>query len=133
MRTALASFAVLAPLLAATAPAAAHHSYAAFDKSKVVTIKGTIYAWEMGNPHGYLWVIVKDAQGTPHTWGLEAPSPLSLISRGWSKYSVKVGDQVTVALNPLRDGRNGGSLLQLRLQDGRVLDTGPLPGGGKER
>jgi len=82
----------------------------------------------MGNPHGYLWVIVKNPDGTSHTWGMEAPAPTELIRRGWSKYSVKVGDAVTVDLNPLRDGRTGGSMLRLVLPDGRMLSTGPLPG-----
>jgi hypothetical protein len=129
MRSALAMSSVMTLLLAAT-QSMAHHSYAAFDKNKIVTVKGAVYAWEMGNPHGYLWVIVKDPQGSSHTWGLESPSPSVLLRQGWSKYSVKVGDVVTVELNPLRDGRNGGSLLQLQLADGRVLSTGPLPGAG---
>jgi hypothetical protein len=55
----------------------------------------------------------------------EAPSPQVLIGHGWSKYSVKPSDLVTLLANPLKDGRHGGSLLELQFSDGRELDTRP--------
>jgi hypothetical protein len=103
----------------------AHHSYAPFDRTREITLHGTVRTWEMGNPHGYLWLYVKNQRGRQEIWGMEAPSPAVLIRNGWSKYSVKVGDQVTVTLNPLRDGRNGGNLTSITFSDGRHLDTTP--------
>jgi len=104
----------------------AHHSYAAFDRAREIRLMGTVRTWEMGNPHGYLWVNVKTSTtGSSELWGFEAPSPQVLINHGWSKYSVKPGDAVTLLANPLKDGRHGGSLLELRLPDGRDLDTRP--------
>lgn len=88
-------------------------------------MSGTIRAWEMGNPHGYLWVDVTNKKGAPEVWGFEAPSPQVLINQGWSKYSVNPGDKVSLLANPLKDGRHGGSLLELHLADGRVLQTRP--------
>lgn len=109
------------------APAWAHHSYAAFDRNKVITITGAVRTWEMGNPHAYLWIFVPDGHGGQDIWGLEAPAPNTLIARGFDKYTLKVGDQVTAKLNPLRDGRHGGNLMELKLADGRVLSAGPPP------
>ena len=111
--------------LPAAGTAVAHHSYAAFDRTREVTVQGTVRTWEMGNPHAYLWLYVKNRQGKQDIWGFEGPSPAALVSHGWSKYSVKVGDAITVTMNPLRDGRNGGSLTSVRLADGRFLDAHP--------
>src|SRR5262249_39474689 len=106
----------------ASIPAEAHHSYAMFERGKVITLEGTVRTWEMGNPHAYLWVDVPGAQGAqPVLWGLEGPSPAALIRKGWSKYSVKPGDKITVYLIRLRMGRNGGNLVKLVLADGRTL------------
>src|SRR5262245_43781900 len=107
----------------ALAPASAHHSYAMFERGKIISLEGTVRTWEMGNPHAYLWIdVTKDGQ--TNLWGLEGPSPAALIRKGWSKYTVKPGDKVTVFINPLRDGRNGGNLAKLVLADGRELGSG---------
>lgn len=106
-------------------PVPAHHSYAPFDRDREITLQGTVRTWEMGNPHGYLWIYVNDRKGKQQIWGMEAPSPSVLVRNGWSKYSVKPGDKITVTLNPLRDGRNGGNLTSVRFADGRFLDTHP--------
>ncbi|MGC3981723.1 MAG: DUF6152 family protein [Steroidobacteraceae bacterium] len=103
----------------------AHHSYAAFDRTKTITLQGSVRTWELGNPHAYLWLYVANKKGTQDIWGMEAPSPTVLIARGLTKNAVKVGDKVTVVLNPLRDGRNGGNMVSLTLADGTVLDTTP--------
>jgi hypothetical protein len=102
----------------------AHHSYAMFDKSKEVNSAAVVRVWEYTSPHATLWVYINDEQGTPQLWGLEAPGPAQLVRSGWDKETVQPGDKVTVTLNPLRDGRNGGSLVKLVLANGRVLGTG---------
>jgi len=118
----------LATLLTSAA-ALAHHSYAAFNRDKISTVTGTVRTWEMGNPHAYLWLFVPNPHGGQDIWGFEAPSPTVLISRGFDKYTLKVGDTVIAKFNPLRDGRDGGNLVQLKLPDGRLLTTGPGQGG----
>lgn len=116
--------------LASFGSASAHHSYAMFDRDKEISSAATVRIWQFTNPHATLWVYVNDAQGKPQLWGLEAPGPQQLLRNGWDKDTVKPGDKVTVVINPLRDGRNGGSLVKLTLADGRTLGTGgPAPGG----
>ena len=102
----------------------AHHSYAMFDRSKTVDADAIVRIFEFTNPHATLWVYINDAQGKPVLWGLEAPGPQQLLRNGWSKDTVKPGDKVKVTLNPLRNGTNGGSLVQLTLSDGRSLGAG---------
>jgi hypothetical protein len=106
----------------------AHHSYAMFDRQTTKTLKATVRTWEFVSPHAYLWVYVDDADGKPQLWGLEGPGPQGLLRAGWNKNTVKPGDKVTVDINPLRDGRNGGNLVRMTLGDGRVMEVGALPG-----
>lgn len=122
---ALASVLVAVPISVALA----HHSYAMFDRDKVVKSDAIVRTWEFTNPHATLWVYINDAQGKPILWGLEAPGPTQLLRSGWDKDTVKPGDKVTVSVNPLRDGRNGGSLVNIVLADGRSMNTGGPPGG----
>jgi hypothetical protein len=115
--------------LAVHGVASAHHSYAMFNRDKVVDGDAVVRVFQFTNPHATLWVYINDAQGTPVLWALEAPGPQQLLRNGWGKDTVKPGDKVKVALNPLRNGTNGGSLVKLTLSDGRTLGTGG-PGSG---
>lgn len=121
---------VVLTTLASLGTAQAHHSYAMFDRDKVVKADAVVREWEFTNPHATLWVYINDAQGKPTLWGLEAPGPTQLLRSGWDKDTVKPGDKVSVSVNPLRDGRNGGSLITITLADGRSLGTGGPPEGG---
>ncbi len=114
---------------AASTSALAHHSYAMFDRTKTVTIVGTVRAWEMTSPHSYLWVVVPKTDGSGQdVWGMEGASVGQLQRAGIHKSEVKPGDKVSVNLHPLRDGRTGGQLVNLILGDtGRVVNFG---GGG---
>jgi hypothetical protein len=116
---------LLVALTGSVGGAWAHHSYAPFDQTREITLEGTVRTWEMGNPHAYLWIYVPNKQGTQDIWGMEAPAPTALVREGWSKYSVKAGDKITVTLNPLRDGRHGGNLMSIKFADGRFLNTRP--------
>ena len=84
-------------------PAGAHHSGAAFDRSKSVTVIGTVNSVEWTSPHARLKVDSKDEAGTVVTWDFELPSPVTLTRRGWSKTALAVGDRVTVIGAPARD------------------------------
>ena len=118
-------------LLAAALPAGAHHSYAMFDRGKTVSITGTIRTWEMINPHSYLWVNVKAESGADQVWGLEGGGTAALARAGVTKSAVKPGEKVVVDLHPLRDGRTGGMLVKIKLEDGRVISLGGGGGGGQ--
>jgi Family of unknown function (DUF6152) len=84
-------------------PAGAHHSGAAFDRSKSVTVTGIVNSVEWTSPHARLKVDAKDEAGAPVTWDFELPSPVTLTRRGWSKTALVPGDNVTVSGAPARD------------------------------
>ncbi len=108
-------------------PAFAHHSYAMFDREKMVTVTGAVTNFEWAAPHIYVWVKVPNATGGSDVWGMEGGSPTSLVHNGWSKKSLATGDKVTVDLRPLKDGRNGGYLVKITKADGSVVgDTSSL-------
>jgi Family of unknown function (DUF6152) len=98
--TTLALCALLAP------PAAAHHSGAAFDKNLPVKVSGTVAEVQWASPHARLLVAATDDAGAKVTWDFELPSPVTLMRRGWSRNSLKVGDAVSVTGIRARDFQN---------------------------
>ena len=104
-------------------PALAHHSTAMFDQSKTVELKGVVKAWLYTNPHSFLTIAVKDAAGATKDYSFEANGPGYLVRNGWTRNAVKAGDNVTVIMNPLRDGSAGGNLVEVTLPDGKKLSA----------
>ena len=101
--------------------AAAHHSFAMFDRSQTQTITGTVKECELINPHGWLRVMVADATGTQNEWSLELGGAGQLARFGWMQDAVHPGEKVVVRLHPLRDGSYGGQLISVTLPNGQVL------------
>ncbi len=122
-----AALAFAVPLTIA-APALAHHSFAMFDQKKVMTLQGTVTEFQWTNPHAFIEIDVPTNGKIVH-WSIELNSPNNLKRQGWSRASLKVGDKITMRMNPLRDGKKGGLFLDLRKADGKVLDSG-LPKNG---
>ncbi len=113
-------------------PAAAHHSFAVYEKNKVVTLKGTVKTFQWTNPHVVLWLLVQPAGGgEPEEWGLETTSPGVLTRSGWTRNSIKSGDQVSVEFSPLRDGTHGGGLSSVTLLATGEKLTASFAGGEK--
>jgi len=108
-------------------PATAHHSYAAFDRTKQVTITGVVKEFQWNNPHAWVQVVVTDAQGRQTEWGLECGSPNMMARTGWKRTTLKPGDKVVVVLHPLKSGATNGSLVRITLPDGKVLGPGDAP------
>jgi hypothetical protein len=106
-----------------TPGAIAHHSMAMFDLAKTVEVKGVVKDWLYTNPHSFLTVSVTDASGTAKDFSFEANGPGYLVRNGWNRNSVKPGDNITVVLNPLRDGSPGGNLVEVTLPDGKKLSA----------
>lgn len=102
--------------------AMAHHSFAMFDTDKQVTLKGTVKVFQWTNPHVFIELSVPGASGTEN-WSIEGASPNMLFRMGWKPDSFKVGDQVSVVVNPLRSGGKGGSYVVATLPNGEKLGT----------
>jgi hypothetical protein len=121
MRILLRLFAALTVLLAGSASAAAHHSFAPFDMGTQKTITGTVKQVEWTNPHIWVWLDVANDRGGVDPWGFEGMSPNFLGRRGWTRTSLKPGDKITVTYRPLRDGSKGGMFVSTKAPDGRLL------------
>jgi hypothetical protein len=105
-----------------TAPAIAHHSFAMFDDTKIVTLSGTVKEFEWVNPHSWLRVTVNDEKtGKAAVWALELSSPSRLVTMGMHADSVKPGDAVSVTFHPMKDGTRGGQFMQATLPGGKQI------------
>jgi hypothetical protein len=121
---------------AAAAPARAHHAFASeFDARKPVKFTATVTKMEWINPHAWMHVAVKKADGTVENWMIEAGSPNSLFRRGINKDTVKVGMQVVVDGYQARDGSRRANGRDVTLPEGRKLFLGSqgTPGAPGEK
>ena len=111
----------------AAAPASAHHSFAAFDRTRQVTFTGVVREFQWSNPHTWIQLNVADASGKVVEWSIEGGSPNLLGRQGWKRNTLKSGDPIEVTINPLRDGQPGGSFVRALLPDGRKLGRSQIP------
>jgi Family of unknown function (DUF6152) len=125
-RKRLAVFAVAAGLLMSV-PLVAHHGSAAFDVGKRVTLKGTVKEWAYLNPHCLLTLVVTGDDGRVVQWVAETQAPNVIFPAGYRKDSFKPGDQVTIIVEPVKNGRPIGRILQAVLANGKTL--GIVPAG----
>lgn len=89
---------VVAGLVCLAAPVVAHHSWTAdYDATKPVTVNGVVTKVEWTNPHTHFYIESKDEKGTVTAWNFEMASTLALERSGWSRKTLQVGDQVTIA------------------------------------
>ena len=125
MKSSVLAFLVCATLMLPTTNAVAHHSFAAeFDSEKPVTLKGTVVKWEMMNPHGWITVDVSGSAGEKVRWMVETSNPNGLMRLGWTKNSLKPGDQITVEAYRAKDGSNTANAARITLADGRSVFAG---------
>ena len=117
-----------AALLATSAvPTSAHHSFGAvFDATKSVTLTGTVTKVEMMNPHGWIYLDVKQPDGTVKNWAVETNTPQQLASRGLKKGSIPIGLELVVQGYRSKDGSNTVNGNILRFPDGRDFSIGSL-------
>ncbi|HTW67587.1 MAG TPA: DUF6152 family protein [Bryobacteraceae bacterium] len=121
-------------LLAATMPLAAHHSFAAeFDAAKPLTLQGTVTKLDWMNPHIWIYLDAKDESGTVTHWQCEGGPPNTLTRNGWTKDSLKIGDQVSISGFRAKDGSNTCNSRSVKLPNGKSVFAGSAEDGGPKR
>jgi len=107
------------------APIFAHHSFSAeFDAAKTVKLKGTIVKVDWKNPHIWFYLDVKDDNGQVVRWQCEGGAPNALSRQGWTRNSLKEGDQVDVQGALAKDGTHTCSARGVTLADGKRVFAG---------
>ena len=125
MKRIFAMAAVVAAVVASGARASAHHSFAAeFDANSPVTLKGTITKMEWINPHSWIHLDVKNADGSVTEWMVEGGTPNTLFRRGFTREAVKAGMEITVEGYRAKNGANRANGRDLILKDGKRLFMG---------
>ena len=102
-------------------PLFAHHGAAAYDMGKSVILKGTVTQWVWANPHCILQLDVTDDHGLVVQWSAETENPSSMVHYGYTKQSLKPGDQVTVTVVPVKNGKPFGRIVEVVLPNGQKL------------
>ena len=125
----IATFAAFAGLVIVSIPLFAHHGAASFDTSKKLTVKGTVVEWFWANPHCFLRFDVKGEDGQTVQWVVETQSGPNITPLGYTKQIFKPGDEVTVTLTPVRNGKPLGRLLSVVLPNGKKLGVSAATAG----
>ena len=127
MRSKLFSVVAGAALLvtAAAVPVIAHHSFAAeFDAKRPVKLRGTVTKMEWINPHSWIHIDVKTADGKTEKWMVEGGAPNALLRRGWNKNSLLPGTEILVEGFQAKDGANRANGRDITFPDGKKLFVG---------
>ena len=123
----------LAVLVVAVVPAAAHHSFAAFDMTNQKTVTGAVKQVDWTNPHIWIWIDVANDKGGSDTYAFEGMSPNFLARRGWTRTTLHVGDTITVSYRPMKDGKKGGMFIGGTTAAGKLLTMGGAGDGEPAR
>jgi hypothetical protein len=110
----------------------AHHSQSEFDLRAKVDVEGVVTKVEWKSPHVWIYVDAANAKGEKVNWSLELPSPNTLMRRGWTRDSLKIGDRVKVSAAPARNFSAIGIANSIRDGTGKPLFTGTTPVNGTD-
>jgi uncharacterized protein DUF6152 len=126
MHKPLTTAAIVFAFLIVSISALAHHGNAEFDIGKRVTVKGTVTKWSWSNPHCFLTFDAKAESGSLVHWVVETQPPRSITAGGFSQFTFKPGDEVTVTLEPVKNGQPLGRMLEVVLPSGKKMVTGHI-------
>lgn len=102
-------------------PSFAHHGSSAYDFTKLITSKATVTALEWGNPHCILKFDMRDEKGAVTPWSLEMYNPLWMARAGWSRDTLKPGDEIVVTFHPAKNGSGNG---YIRIPESKIVFRG---------
>lgn len=128
-RAAWAHIARCALLLAFATTVFAHHSFAVYDHTRTMTLRGTVTKFQWTNPHAFLELDVKHADGSVKHYSIELTSINMMQRVGWRSNMIKAGDQVTAVMAPILTGEAIGLGLEVTLADGTKREL-PVPAAG---
>jgi len=119
----LGSCVLLSVFLMMTGPAFAHHGVQGYDRSKKVTLKGTVSEFVWANPHAQIYFDAKDESGKMVHWGLELNSPGNLVRLGWGHSSLKPGEEVEATFFSGPKEKHVGICIDIVKADGTKLHS----------
>jgi hypothetical protein len=89
--------------------ALAHHSFAMFDQENPLELEGIVQEFKFTSPHAFIILEVRQQDGSTQLWSLEGGAPSALVREGWSRTTIKPGDELKLTIEPLRSGAPGGA------------------------
>ena len=120
MRMKLCMAMVASAALLIPAAVGAHHSFSAeFDAYKPIEVRGTVTKFDLVNPHTWLYLDVKNPDGTVTNWRFEGGSPVALIRQGWRKDTLKPGTELVIRGYLARSGLPVANGREITFPDGR--------------
>ena len=122
-----ACFFLAVGLMVVSLPLSAHHGAAEYDNTKTISLQGTVTALQYLNPHALILFTVKDDKGQAADWTAELQSPNLLSRRGWSRSTLKPGDQVVITGHPVKNGVKAMTGQKVVFTDGRETPNMGLP------
>ena len=102
------SFVLAAALVLLAGPVPAHHGTSGYDMEKVITLNGTVTNFNWSNPHCLVRIDVKDSKGDVKDWVVELAAPTLMTRNGWTRDSLKPGDEVVAETHPAKNGATTG-------------------------
>ena len=127
-RNVLVVLAALGILVLFSGPAMAHHGVAGYDMTKTITLHGTVTKFDWSNPHVVVYLDAKNDAGEMQHWTIEFASPVHMVRAGWSKSSMKTGDDIAIDTHPSRNGAPVGITSTITFILKTVVNGQALPG-----
>ena len=126
-RKMLVVLAVAGGLVMFAASAVAHHGVAGYDMTKTITLHGTVSKFDWSNPHVVVYLDAKNDAGEMQHWTIEFAAPVHMVRAGWSKGSMKTGDDIVIDTHPSRNGAPIGITSTITFILKTVVNGQPLP------